>query len=57
MVWLFRFVSDTGIIPKAFFAGKVSSNSATGDILNKNINMVTMILIINFIHKMSLKFY
>ena len=55
LVYLFRFVNDTGIVPQNLFARR--SGSTAGDILQKNRNIVMLILMTNFIHKMARKCY
>jgi hypothetical protein len=63
IIYLFRFIKDTGIIPLSFFSrtSEFDTNTRhkqrTFDILNRNRNLVLVVLMLNFIHRVIRKIY
>ena len=55
LVYLFRLVSDMGIVPQSMLTRR--SSFTHGAMLQKNRNIVMLILMLNFVHKMVRKCY
>lgn len=55
ILYIFRFIKDTGIIPQSFLTDM--SGQTTARIFQKNRDIVLLLLMINFIHKMVTRIY
>lgn len=55
ILYIFRFIRDTGIVPSSFLTNM--NGQTTSRIFQNNRNIVLLILMINFVHKIVQKIY
>lgn len=54
---VFRFILDTGIVPISLFTRSLNTTNTSNQILQRNRNIVYVILMMGSIHKMMIELY